>query len=140
MVRYEYRLCETSNLTLEHGASESVLAMEYNVEDGEPDPPEYSSLTYVFRSEKTAERMLLQEIGDVLSSGGSAWSPKEAAAKIAIEAPGTDYAGYYDGRALEGVDEQEVFLRRGSRVVVVYYTGEQSLMDQLPLLLAQLEP
>ncbi len=135
-VRYRCELYKTSNLTLKKGYSEEIYWSEsMGYPDGEL--PQYTSLTYNFRSEDTAEKMLMNQVAiDMELRRGS----EEALAKvsdIAIMVPETDYAGYYESRSGD-VDYQYLYLRKGSVVVYVSYSGEQKLKDSIDLFTKQL--
>ena len=56
---------------------------------------------------------------------------------ITIDVPDIDYAGYYEARS-GNVDYQYLYLRRGSVVVYVSYSGERSLKDGIDLFAKQL--
>ena len=136
-VRYDYELQHVSNLTLREGWQESI---EWREQTGYDDweLPEYTSLTYDFRKEETAQKMLLKEIGiDANQSTNLLLAEKSAAEiEIPVSMAEIDYAGYIDGRNDDGW--QFLYLRSGTKVVYASYCGEADLLDALPLFEKQL--
>ena len=136
-VKYDYYLYNSSNLTLRKGCSENVYyaeAMNYN----DWELPEYTSLTYDFRSANTAEKMLRRQICNDMDLDRNDPGKEDKIHEITIDIPGTDYAGYYEKRD-GGSDLQYLYLRKGSKVVYAYYSGKMKLMDKLQLFIDQLE-
>ena len=101
--------------------------------------PYYCSLTFDFRSEKDAERALLKELGRTVERPGDVDEAKKQAGILAIYVPNADYAGFYDGRKTNDNNVQELFLRKGCRVVMVYYEGDVEVLDKLSLFTDQLQ-
>ena len=140
-VRYEHDIYKTSNLTLIKGYKELVAAyMSVATEDEEDENyPYYCSLTFDFRSEKVAESALLRELGRTVERPGDVDEAKKQAGILAIDVPNVDYAGFYDGRKANDNNVQELFLRKGCRVVMVYYEGDVEVLDKLSLFTDQLQ-
>lgn len=139
-VRYEHDIYKTSNLTLTKGYKELVAAyMSVATEDEEDENyPYYCSLTFDFRSEKTAELAILKELGRTVERPGDIDEGKKQASILAIDVPNVNYAGFYDGRKTNENNVQELFLRKGCRVVMVYYEGDAEVLDKLSLFTDQL--
>ena len=136
-VKYDYYLYNSSNLTLRKGCSENVYyaeAMNYN----DWELPAYTSLTYDFRSENTADKMLRRQISNDMDLDRNDPEKENKILEISIDVPGADYAGYYEKRD-GGSDLQYLYLRKGSKVVYAYYSGKMKLMDKLQLFIDQLE-
>lgn len=135
-VRFDYTLHHTSNLELADGYEESFYPSEtvYVSEEETEDYPEYTSLTYDFRSEKLAKKLLMRQIG---ADQGDARDPaaiRKRMKEIAIQVPGTDYAGFCEDKS-----GQYLYLHKACRTVYVHYSGDQKIIDKLPLFAAQLE-
>ena len=101
--------------------------------------PYYCSLTFDFRSEKDAKRALLKELGRTVERPGDVDEAKKQADILAIDVPNVDYAGFYDGRKAKDNNVQELFLRKGCRVVMGYYEGDVEVLDKLSLFTDQLQ-
>ena len=114
-VKYDYYLYNSSNLTLT-----------------------YTSLTYDFRSENTADKMLRRQISNDMDLDRNDPEKENKILEISIDVPGADYAGYYEKRD-GGSDLQYLYLRKGSKVVYAYYSGKMKLMEKLQLFIDQLE-
>ena len=135
-VRYRCELYKTSNLTLKKGYSEEIYWSEsMGYPDGEL--PQYTSLTYNFRSEDTAEKMLMNQIATDMGFKRGSEEALAGMSDIVIDIPEADYAGYYESRSGD-VDYQYLYLRKGSVVVYVSYSGEQDLKDGIELFTKQL--
>ena len=136
-VKYDYYLYNSSNLTLRKGCSENIhYAEAMNYSDWEL--PEYTSLTYDFRSVNTADKMLRRQICNDMDLDKNDSKKENKILEIAIDVPGTDYAGYYEKRD-GGCDLQYLYVRKGSKVVYAYYSGKLKLIDKLQLFIDQLE-
>ena len=136
-VKYDYYLYNSSNLALRKGCSEKIYyaeAMNYN----DWELPAYTSLTYDFRSENTADKMLRRQISNDMDLDRNDPEKENKILEISIDVPGADYAGYYEKRD-GGSDLQYLYLRKGSKVVYAYYSGKMKLMDKLQLFIDQLE-
>ena len=140
-VCYEHDIYKASNLTLAKGYKELVAAyMSVSTEDEQDENyPYYCSLTFDFRSEKAAESALLREVGRTVERPGDVDEAKKQADILAIDVPNVDYAGFYDGRKTNDNNVQELFLRKGCRVVMVYYEGDVEVLDKLSLFTDQLQ-
>lgn len=139
-VRFDYSLYHTPNLALKDGYEESFYASEtmYASEEDEEEYPEYTSLTYHFRTEELAERLLQRQIGRNQGDSRDPAAIQKIMAEMAIQVPGTDYAGYYEDQIGDYMG-QYLYLRQGCRVVYVHYYGDKSIKDKLSLFAAQLE-
>ena len=73
-----------------------------------------------------------------LERPGDVDEAKKQAGILAIDVPNVDYAGFYDGRKSSDNNVQELFLRKGCRVVMVYYEGDVEVLDKLSLFTDQL--
>ena len=136
-VKYNYYLRHSSSLTLKDGFSEeSYYAEAINYSDWEL--PEYTSLTYDFRSEPMAEKMLKRQACNDMDIKSDDYGADERIDNIAIVVPGTDYAGYYEKRS-GGCDYQYLYLRKGARIVYASYNGKRELLESLPLFVDQLK-
>jgi hypothetical protein len=136
-VKYDYYLYNSSNLTLRKGYSEDIYYAEaMNYSDWEL--PTYTSLTYDFRSENTADKMLKRQICNDMDLEKNDPDKENNIYEISIDVPGTDYAGYYEKRDVGG-GLQYLYLRKGTKVVYAYYSGKMKLMDKLQLFIDQLE-
>ena len=137
-VKYSYSLYHTSNITLKEGYKEEAYFSEsMNYSDWEL--PEYTSLTYEFRSEKTAEKMLMKHLGYDTECGKGIEKIEREASEIALDVPEIDYAGYYEDRSHIGNGIQYLYLRKGSRVVYVSYHGKRDILEELPMFQEQLK-
>ena len=135
-VRYRCELYKTSNLTLKKGYSEEIYWSEsMGYSDGEL--PQYTSLTYDFRSEDTAIEMLINQVAIDMELRRGSEEALAGMSDIAIDVSEADYAGYYESRSGD-VDYQYLYLRKGSVVVYVSYSGEQDLKDGIELFTKQL--
>lgn len=136
-VRYSCELHMTSNLTLKTGYSEELNWYEsMNYSDWEL--PQYTSLTYDFRSEDTAKKLLKSQIASDMDIKRDSEEILSGMDKISFETPGADYAGYYETRS-GGLDYQYLYLRKGNIVVYASYSGKRELRDSLDLFVKQLE-
>ena len=135
--KYSYSLYHTSNLTLKEGYKEEAYFSE-SVNYSDWELPEYTSLTYEFRSVKTADRMLMKRLGYDTDCGGDSEKTERKATEIALNVPEADYAGYYEDRSYIGNGIQYLYLRKGSKVVYVSYHGKQDILDLLSLFEEQL--
>ncbi len=137
--QYDYELRHVTNTTLREGYTEDVWPKEYTGYD-DFELPEYYSMTCDFRKEKTAVKMLNRQIGiDMNQSTNPQLAEKNAAEiEVADSKAGVDYAGYYDERDAEGDGWQYLYLRKGTKVVYVSYSGSQDLLDALALFADQL--
>lgn len=138
-VRYDYELQNVSNLTLRKGWQESIEWWEQaGYQDREL--PAYTSMTYDFRKEQTAVKMLNRQIGiDVNQSTNQKRAEKSAARiEMAVSMAGVDYAGFFDERDESGDGWQFLYLRGGRKVVYAAYYGKLDLLDALPLFEEQL--
>ena len=136
-VKYDYYLRHSSSLTLKDGFSEEAYYAEaINYSDWEL--PEYTSLTYDFRSEPMAEKMLRRQVCNDMDIKTDDLGADERIDNIAIAVPDADYAGYYEERR-GGCDYQYLYLRKGARIVYASYNGKKELMDSLPLFVNQLK-
>lgn len=134
-VRYKYSLNSSTNLALTDGIEESFYVSEtMNIsEEEEANLPEYTSLTYSFRSEKMAKKLLLREIGKAVDKARDKDAAQKQADKIEIDLPDADYAGFYTESDKNGEKRQYLYLRKGNRVVYAEYRGTQNLLDKLQL-------
>lgn len=136
-VKFDYELHHASNLTLKDGYSEEAYYAEaINYSDWEL--PEYTSLTYEFRSEKTAEKLLKRQICNDMDMKINDTDAGDRINSISIDISGADYAGYYEVRQ-DGSDYQYLYLRKGTRIVYARYNGKKKLLELLPLFEAQLK-
>ena len=136
-VKYSYSLYHTSNIALKEGYMEEAYWSE-STNYSEWELPEYTSITYEFRSEKTARKMLMKRLGYDTDCGNDIEKIESRSAEIAIDVPGSDYAGYYEDRSYIGNGIQYLYLRKGARIVYVSYHGKQNILDSLSLFEEQL--
>ena len=135
-VRYDCQLYNSSNLTLKKGYGEEIYWSE-SMGYADDKLPQYTSLTYDFRSEDTAAKMLLNQVAIDMELRRGSEEALAGMSDITIDVPDIDYAGYYEARS-GNVDYQYLYLRRGSVVVYVSYSGERSLKDGIDLFAKQL--
>ena len=134
-VRYKYSLNSSTNFALTDGVEESFYISEtMNISEAEEvNLPEYTSLTYNFRSEKIAKNLLLREIGKDVDKARDKDAAQKQADKIEIDVSGADYAGFYTESDKNGEKRQHLYLRKGKRVVYAEYRETQNLLDKLQL-------
>lgn len=140
-IKYDCTINNFDNLILAEGSEEYIYATDgLNInENGEAFTLEYLSLTYDYKSEKTANKLLLKEI--VYKTTDQDFDEavaRKQADRIKIDVPDTDYAGYYEEKIKNYPNYQYLFLRKGTRVVYVEYCGKQKLTDKLGLFTDQL--
>ena len=122
----------------------------YHISQEIPDPDDvgnitndtiaYYSMEYSeFRNSTTAEKFLAEDI-----AYDSTWddsSAKEIKPEdISIACSDVDYAGYYsESLKLGYAGNQTLYLRKGAKLIEVYYTGDKNLLNELDLFVARLQ-
>ncbi len=136
--QYDYELNKSNNLILNNGYEESLFCSSI-VTTGESETynyPEYTSLTFDFKSEKLAKKVLARQI---YIDKDASYSEKTTIDGInKLDVPGADLACYYEQENGLGQTFQTICLRKGSRVVYVSYSGDKKLLDKLSLFADQL--
>lgn len=140
-VLYDFCMRKTSNRILKEGCSEEIslrsVIPESQMEDfDDSDLPVYFSIYYDFRSEEKAVQMLeAQALQDLKYAEGPGL--------VMIDVPGCSYAAFLDERY--DVDKplpagpQTLYLRSGSKVVYIYYSGKADLLGRADFFAGQLK-
>lgn len=148
LVEYDYELRKASNFTVKEGYSEELYersrsGVSSEVPSEEIAVPGYTALYYDFRSEKKAEKMLNEQIEYEVTNTPEGGTDKTFEELVRIDVDGVDYAGFYDERDADGehwaFGTQYLYLRKGTKVVYVSYSGKQDLMNNIDLFVSQFE-
>ncbi len=122
----------------------------YSVEREVPDPEDegattsetiaYYSMEYSeFRNSKMAEKFLAEDIA-YDSTWDDSLSNELKPEDISVNCSGADYVGYYSVPEKLGYSgNQTLYLRKGTKLIEVYYQGDKNLLDELDLFVSRLQ-
>ncbi|MGX8688082.1 MAG: hypothetical protein ACSW8K_09850, partial [bacterium] len=140
-VLYDFRMRKTSNRILQEGFCEEItlrsVIPESQMEDfDDSELPVYYSIYYDFRSEEKAAQMLEEQAGQDLKHA-------QGPGLCMIDVPGCGYAAFlderYDGEEPLPSGPQTLYLRSGSKVVYIYYSGKADLQERADFFAGQLK-
>lgn len=140
-VLYDFRMRKTSNRILQEGFCEEVtlrsIHAESHLEDFDDSVlPVYYSIYYDFRSEEKAAQMLEEQVRQDLKYA-------QGPGLCMIDVPGCGYAAFlderYDGEESLPSGPQTLYLRSGSKVVYIYYSGKADLQERADFFAGQLK-
>lgn len=140
-VLYDFCMRKTSNRILKEGFCEEVtlrsIIPETEMEDFDDSGlPVYFSIYYDFRSEEKAAQMLEEQVRQDLKYA-------QGPGLAMIDVPGCGYAAFlderYDGEEPLPSGPQTLYLRSGTKVVYIYYSGRADLLDRTDFFAEQLK-
>ena len=140
-VLYDFCMRKTSNRILKEGFCEEVtlrsIHAESHLEDFDDSVlPVCFSIYYDFRSEEKAAQMLEEQVRQDLKYA-------EGPGLAMIDVPGCGYAAFlderYDGEEPLPSGPQTLYLRSGTKVIYVYYSGRADLLKRADFFAGQLK-